>query len=65
MNATSKDLVTPARAAALLGVARNTVMHRIANGRYSVERYGGVTFVVLESLDADLASKDAAEGRAA
>lgn len=60
------DLVTPTRAAALLGVARNTVMHRIATGRYAAERHGGVTFVVLESLAGDLAAKDAAgSGQAA
>jgi hypothetical protein len=65
MPTASKDLVTPTKAAALVGVARNTVMHRIATGRYDVERHGGVTFVVLESLAADLAAKDAAGTQAA
>lgn len=55
-----KDLVTPTRAAALIGVARNTVMHRIATGRYEVERHGGVTFVVLESLAGEIAAREAA-----
>lgn len=39
--------MTPSRAAVALGVARNTVMHRIATQRYTSEKVGGVTFVVV------------------
>lgn len=41
------ELMTPSRAAVALGVARNTVMHRIATQRYTSEKVGGVTFVVV------------------
>lgn len=40
--------MTPTRASARLGVARNTVMHRIATKRYTSEKVGGVTFVVVD-----------------
>lgn len=42
------ELMTPTRASARLGVARNTVMHRIATKRYTSEKVGGVTFVVVD-----------------
>jgi hypothetical protein len=42
------ELVTPTKAAFQLGVARNTVMHRIATKRYTSEKVGGVTFVVVD-----------------
>jgi hypothetical protein len=50
MTTTRKDfeLLTPSRAAVQLGVARNTVMHRIATKRYTSEKVGGVTFVVVD-----------------
>lgn len=66
MSATRKDfeLLTPTRAASVLGVARNTVMHRIATKRYVSEIVGGVTFVVVNAQFA--ADRDAAaEKRAA
>jgi hypothetical protein len=65
MTTTRKDfeLLTPARAAARLGVARNTVMHRIATKRYTSEVVGGVTFVVVN--DAFMADCNAAQPKAA
>jgi hypothetical protein len=55
------DLMTPSKAASLLGVARNTVMHRIATQRYASEVVGGITFVVRNAaLEADIAAKRAA-----
>jgi hypothetical protein len=52
--------MTPTRAARLLGVARNTVMHRVASHRYQSERIGGVTFVVRTAqLEADIAARGA------
>lgn len=57
------ELLTPTRAAAVLGVARNTVMHRIATKRYVSEIVGGVTFVVVNAQFA--ADRVAAEKRAA
>lgn len=41
------SLLTPTAAARQLGIARNTVMHRIATKRYQSEVVGGVTFVVV------------------
>jgi len=43
------ELITPTKAARMLGVARNTVMHRIASKRYQSEIVGGVTFVVVDA----------------
>lgn len=43
-----EDLIKPALAAKRLRVARNTVMHRIANKRYRSEVIGGVTFVIAD-----------------
>ncbi|WP_353268588.1 hypothetical protein [Gemmatimonas sp.] len=58
------DLMTPSKAAKALGVARNTVMHRIATQRYASEVVAGVTFVVVnDALREDMAerpTKDAA-----
>lgn len=57
------ELITPTKAAAMVGVARNTVMHRIATKRYQSEVVGGVTFVVVDDqLAADI---DAARTAAA
>ena len=57
------DLLTPSAAARRLGVARNTVMHRIATKRYASEVVGGITFVVVDDqFNADLV---AAQVRAA
>ena len=56
MTTTRKDfeLLTPTKAAGQLGVARNTVMHRIATKRYASEVVGGVTFVVVnDAFSAD------------
>ena len=61
MTETRKDfeLLTPSAAARRLGVARNTVMHRIATKRYQSEVVGGVTFVVVnEALTGDMASAE-------
>ena len=45
----------PAEAARQLGVARNTVMHRIATKRYQSQNVGGTTFVVRDAaLEADI-----------
>jgi hypothetical protein len=55
------DLMTPTKAAKGLGVARNTVMHRIATQRYASQVVGGVTFVVVnDALREDLAAATAA-----
>lgn len=49
------ELMTPSRAAKALGVARNTVMHRIATQRYASEVVAGVTFVVVnDALQGDI-----------
>lgn len=59
-NSKQWELMTPTRAARLLGVARNTVMHRVASHRYQSERIGGVTFVVRTAqLEADIAARGA------
>lgn len=51
------ELITPSKAARALGVARNTVMHRIATKRYQSEVIGGVTFVVVnEAMQEDLSA---------
>lgn len=51
------ELITPSKAAKRLGVARNTVMHRIATKRYQSEVVGGVTFVVVnEAMQRDLSA---------
>ena len=41
------DLLKPSELARLLKVARNTVMHRIATGRYERQTAGGYTLVVV------------------
>lgn len=51
------QLMTPSKAAKALGVARNTVMHRIATKRYASEVVAGVTFVVVDdALQQDIAA---------
>jgi len=54
------DLMTPSKAARLLGVARNTVIHRIATQQYRAEKVGGVLFVVSEDVEKDVPRKDRA-----
>lgn len=55
------ELMIPTKAAKALGVARNTVMHRIATQRYASEVVAGVTFVVVnDALRADLEAAKAA-----
>lgn len=55
------ELMTPTKASKALGVARNTVMHRIATQRYASEVVGGVTFVVVnDALRDDVAAAVAA-----
>jgi hypothetical protein len=52
-------LMTPTRAAKQLGVARGTVMYRVATKRYRSLVVGGVTFVVMDDqLAADVSHAD-------
>lgn len=54
-NRKDDELMKPAEAARQLGVARNTVMHRIATKRYQSHNVGGTTFVVRDAaLEADI-----------
>lgn len=60
-NRKDADLLKPSDLARLLKVARNTVMHRIATGKYKKRSAGGYTLVVMtESLREEIEAAQAA-----